>query len=311
MTAPDDQVVLGIDVGGTSIKGAIAGPDSILRARLTTPTPVADGVEAVLDAIVEMAGDLRTMAGVTPSAVGLAVPGLVDRAAGIARHSTNIGWRDLPIRSLVANRLGLPVVIDHDVRAAALAEVHSRTAADRSSLLLVSIGTGLATALVVDGAVVAGSGGQAGESGHVPVYPDGELCACGQRGCAEAYASAAAVARRYAVRTGDPVVGADEVFTRASNGDPAARAVLAEADVALTRMVLGCVLLADPAVIVLSGGMSGAGAAVTDPLSLGLRRSMSWREPPPVVVSTFGADAGLHGALLLAWSGSETRSKVV
>jgi glucokinase len=270
------QVVIGVDIGGTSIKGIVTGRDGVPRGRFERPTPVADGVDAVVEAIVETVSRLHDAAGEggVPVGVGLVMPGVVDRAAGIARWSANIGWRDLPIRRLVAERLGLPVQIDHDVRAAALAEVSAGAARGLREVLFVSIGTGLAGALITDGAVVHGARGLAGEIGHVPAVPGGEPCACGQLGCAEAYASAASVARRYARLSGGAAVPTEVVVARARDGDAAARAVLDDALVALTRMVLGVVLAA----------------------------AVPWWTPPPVVVSGLGSDAGALGAALLGWT---------
>ena len=306
MTVPaaPEPVVIGVDIGGTSIKGVLTGRDGVPRVRLDRPTPVRDGVDAVVEAIIDISSRLRDAAGgdAVPVGVGLVMPGVVDRAAGIARWSANIGWRALPIRRLVADRLGLPVTIEHDVRAAALAEVTCGAAGGLREVLFVSIGTGIAGALVVGGAVVDGAAGLAGEIGHVPVFPDGEPCACGQRGCAEAYASAASVSRRHARAGGGAAVPAEAVLARAADGDEHARAVLDDAVVALTRMVLGVVLLADPEVVVLGGGMSAAGPALTEPVGEGLRRALTWRTPPPVIVSRFGSDAGARGAALLAWT---------
>jgi glucokinase len=131
------------------------------------------------------------------------------------------------------------MTIEHDVPAAALAEVRTGAARGRAEVLHVAIGTGLAGALVTGGSLVQGAAGLAGEIGHVPVVPDGERCACGQQGCAEACASAASVAGRYAGAAGAAPVPAEEVFARAGAGDPVARAVIGDAVVALTRMVLG------------------------------------------------------------------------
>lgn len=306
MTTPaaPEPVVIGVDIGGTSIKGVLTGRDGVPRVRLDLQTPVRDGADAVVEAVVDIASRLRDAAGdnTTPVGVGLVMPGVVDRTAGIARWSANIGWRDLPIRRLVADRLGLPVAIEHDVRAAALAEVTWGAARGIREVLFVAIGTGIAGALVVGGAVVDGAAGLAGEIGHVPVFPDGEPCACGQRGCAEAYASAASVARRYARASGGGAVPAEVVLARAADGDEHARAVLDDAVVALTRMVLGVVLLADPEKVVLGGGMAAAGVALTEPVGEGLRRALTWRNPPPLIVSRFGSDAGARGAALLAWT---------
>lgn len=299
-----EPVVIGVDIGGTSIKGIVTGEDGRIRARLERPTPVAEGVPAVVEAIAQTASGLRDAAGpgTAPVGVGLVMPGVVDRAAGIARYSANIGWHELPIRELIAERLGLPVTIEHDVRAAALAELTSGAARGMREVLFVSIGTGLAGALITGGRVVQGAAGLAGEIGHVPVFPDGEPCACGQRGCAETYASAASVARRYAVLSAAAPVPAEVVFGRAAHGEARARTVVGDAVVALTRMVLGVVLLADPEIVVLAGGMAGAGAELTEPLTEGISRGLLWRSAPPVVVSGLGGDAGARGAALLAWT---------
>jgi glucokinase len=302
--AAPGQAVVGVDIGGTSIKGILAGPDGVPRARFERPTPVRDGVDAVVEAIVDVASRLRSAAGqdAVPVGVGLVMPGVVDRAGGIARWSANIGWQDLPIRRLVADRLGLPVAIEHDVRAAALAEVGSGAARGMREVLFVSIGTGIAGALITGGVVVDGAAGLAGEIGHVPVFPDGEPCACGLQGCAEAYASAASVSRRHARLAGGAPIPAEVVFARAADGEEHARRVVEDAVVALTRMVLGVVLLADPELIVLAGGMAGAGVALTEPLAAGLQSALPWRTAPPVVVSGLGGDAGARGAALLAWA---------
>jgi glucokinase len=299
--------VIGVDIGGTSIKGIVAGRDGAPRARFDRPTPVADGVDAVVEAIVETAARLRDAAGAdaVPVGVGLVMPGVVDGAAGVARWSANIGWRELPIQRLVADRLGLPVRIEHDVRGAALAEVSSGAARGVREVLFVSIGTGLAGALITGGTVVHGAAGLAGEIGHVPAFPGGDPCTCGQRGCAEAYASAASVARRYARLSGGAAVPAETVVARAADGDAHARTVLDDAVAALTRVVLGVVLLADPELVVLAGGMAGAGAALTEPLTEGLVGALLWRAPPSVVVSGLGADAGARGAALLGWRAAD------
>lgn len=301
-----DPVVVGIDIGGTSIKGILAGREGDPRARVARPTPVADGVDAVVDAVVETAARLLDAAGgAEPVGVGLVMPGVVDRAEGVARYSANIGWRDLPIRRLVAERLHLPVTIEHDVRAAALAEVSAGAARGLSEVVFLSIGTGLAGALITRGSVVDGSAGLAGEIGHVPVFPEGEHCACGQRGCAETYASAASVSRRYAVRNGGVHVPAEGVMARAAGGDESARSVLDDAVTALARVILGAVLLADPELVVLGGGMAAAGSALTQPVTDALRAALLWRAAPAVTVAHFGGEAGARGAALVAWANTD------
>lgn len=281
--------VVGIDVGGTQVKAARFSAAGEAVARATVATPSGPSVTA---AVQQLARDL-----VTPStaAVGVVVPGVLDRAAGVVRWSANLGWRDVPLRDLLADDLGRPVVLEHDNTASALAE-HAALGAD---LFYVGLGTGIGAAYVVDAAPLRGATGLAGELGHVQVRPDGEPCACGQVGCLEVYASAAGVARRFAARGGRPGATAADVVA-AQGIDPVATAVWSEAVDALGSALATATLLLDPARIVLGGGLAGAGEALTGPVASALAARLTWRPAPPVSVSRLGADAGVRGAALVA-----------
>jgi glucokinase len=300
--AASAPAVVAIDVGGTGIKLALVDGSGVAREQAQLATPVADGPAAVVEAVRGAAAKLAVPQAV---ALGIVVPGEVDVAAGVARYSANIGWRDVPLRALLSADLGLPVVLDHDVRAAGLAERTLGRAAGVADCLLVVAGTGIAGVLIAGGATVRGATDLAGELGHIPVYPDGELCACGQRGCLETYASAAAIARRYAARTGaapdaaQPASAADVVATRGT--DPAAAAVWAEATEALGIALATYTMLLDPALIVLGGGLAAAGDALLEPVREVLAARLTWRPPPRLTLSPLGGRAGLSGAALLAW----------
>jgi glucokinase len=304
MAEPEDAVIA-LDVGGTDIKAAVSDADGGELVRSQCPTPVSDGV---LDALVGQIEQLRRQAepGHRIRGVGLICAGLVDPVAGIARYSTNIGWRDVPLRDVISDRTGLPVAIEHDVRAAGLAEARLGAARGAGTALYVSIGTGISAAVILDGAVLPGSAGMAGEMGHLPALPDGERCACGQRGCAEAYASGAALPRRYLAAGGAPAAAgqplrAQEVLARAAAGDRAAVAVFGDAITALGRALISCTLLLDPSLIVIGGGVAGAGPALFQPLAAELSRGLAWRTAPPLVPARFGADSGRRGAALVGW----------
>jgi glucokinase len=307
-------VVAALDVGGTAIKAALADRAGVESHRIDRTTPVSDGVPAVVTAIVDTIEELRRAAGsdVPLRGVGLIFPGLVDRDGGIATYSANIGWRDLPLRSMVSERVGLPVAIDHDVRAGGLAEAQLGAAQGASEALFLPIGTGIAGAVLTGGRVVAGTRGMAGEIGHLPVVPNGERCACGQRGCTETYASAKALARRYLAFGGMPARGsatlrAEDVIARAGQGDVIARQVYTEAIEAIGRALVSYTLLMDPSLIVVGGGLSKAGSALLDPLAEEIQRGLAWRSAPPLVLGRFGADAGRVGAALIGWSAWEAQ----
>jgi glucokinase len=193
------------------------------------------------------------------------------------------------------------VVLDHDVRAAGLAELELGAGRGLQDVLYVALGTGVAAAVITRGQVVAGATDRAGELGHLPVFPDGERCACGQRGCTETYASAAALSRRYSAASGISDVAAHDVISRAAGGDPLADAIFNDAITALGRALVHYVLLMDPELILIGGGMSASGAALLHPLTREVQAGLAWRPAPTILVGQFAADAGRRGAALLGW----------
>jgi glucokinase len=300
-----NRAVVAVDVGGTAIKASVCDADLRELLRDVRPTPVSDGVSAVVEAIATVIADARRrLSGQCDIlAVGVICPGVVDADAGIARYSANIGWRDLPLREQLELTTGLPVAIDHDVRAAGRAEFVLGAARGASHSLYVPIGTGIAGAIISNGRMVVGQSGTAGEIGHLPVFPDGEACACGQRGCTETYASAAALARRYGEQSGGRQLEAAAVIAAAMTGaDPIATRVFDQASTALARALVSYTMLMDPALIVIGGGMSGAGQLLLDPLVAKLRKGLAWRDAPALVIGQFGPDAGRVGAALIAWN---------
>ena len=295
--------VIAIDVGGTSIKATRRERSGVELARRSIPTPISDGPDAVVAAIRSVACELVEG---DVLAVGVVVPGEVDVADGIAAYAANLGWRDVPLRAQLEVELGIPVALDNDVQAAGLAERSLGRARDVADCLVVVIGTGIAAVVVADGAPLRGASGLAGEIGHVCVRPGGELCACGQRGCAERYASGAAIARRYAERTG-ACLTAEDVAARLAS-DAAATQVWTEAADALGAVLAAATLVVDPSLIVLGGGLSRAGETLREPVQGSLAAHLGWRPAPDVVTSLLGGDAGVLGAALLAWQAAPAHS---
>lgn len=282
------MTVVGIDTGGTRVKGAlVSGAGELLAARsVATPSDAATLTGAVTDLVAELR-DERT------AAVGIISPGVV--TDGVVTYAANLPWRDEPVRDRVAAASGLPTALGRDVAAAALAESQVD---DERDLLFVSLGTGIAAAHVRNRRVDLGATGRAGELGHHPVHPDGEACPCGQRGCLERYASAAAIARRYAERTGTALETA-EIARRVAH-DRAAAAAWAVAVDALSLALAACTVLLDPGAIVLGGGLAAAGNTLLAPVRADLAARLTWRPAPPVRTAGLGPDAGLLGAAWLA-----------
>jgi glucokinase len=297
------DLVIGVDVGGTTIKAALLDSEGLEYGRSERPTPRHLGPDAVVATTIDVIAELRARvpdAG-RVGAVGLVVPGVVDPQQGIAVYAANIGWRQLHLRQIVAEAVGLPVVLDHDVRAAGLAELESGAGRGLQDVLYVALGTGVAAAVITRGEVVAGATDRAGELGHLPVFPDGEPCACGQRGCTETYASAAALSRRYTAASGISDVPAYDVVSRAAAGDALADAIFNDAITALGRALVHYVLLMDPELILIGGGMSASGAALLHSLTREVQAGLAWRPAPTILIGQFAGDAGRRGAALLAW----------
>ncbi|GLZ61936.1 ROK family protein [Micromonospora sp. NBRC 107095] len=312
----DDRVVVALDVGGTGMKCAVVRPDGVVVRAERHPTDAARGPAAVVGTILDVAEGLADKAradGLTPIAVGIAVPGVVDEARGVAVWSANVGFRDVPVRDLAVTRLGLPTALGHDVRAGGLAEARLGAGRGSGHVLFVAIGTGIAAAHVVDGMAAVGAHGAAGEIGHILVRPDGPRCGCGRPGCLEAVASAAAIGRRYAELAGqaadasvtaaevaEPPVTAAEVAQRAATGEPLAGQVWQEAIDALADGLASGQALFDVATIVLGGGLAQAGDRLLTPLRAAMRDRMTFHREPQLVAAALGDEAGCLGAALLA-----------
>jgi glucokinase len=294
-------VVLAVDVGGTTIKGAVFDVDGDRLFDLVVATPPGADAAATLTAVRQAVRALVSGFGDRVEAVGVVVPGTVDAAAGVVGFSANLGWRELPLAEVLAADTGVPVRLDHDVRAAGLAERTVGCTAGVDDYLLTVIGTGISGEVRVAGRTVLGAGAAAGELGHAPVWPDGEPCPCGQRGCLERYASAAAISRRYAERRRPAVFESARAISGRCDHDPVARRTWTEAVEALAIAFASYTMVLDPRMIVIAGGLSGAGEALLAPLRVALAERVVWREPPAVRVSPLGARGGLIGAALTAW----------
>ncbi len=276
------------------MKGGLVSESGAVLLSERCPTPVADGPEAVVSGIRDFIGHLAASGDGVPAGVGLAVPGLV--SAETAHYATNIGWRDVPASDFTS--LDVPVMLGHDVRTGGLAESVLGAGRGVSDFLFLPIGTGIAGAMILRGEPYGGASGWGGEIGHIPVFPDGEQCACGQFGCLETYASGASVGRRYSLRSGVENVRAEQVVI---SDDPVAVEVWDEAVEALSLALATYTLLLDPSMIILGGGLAEAGPALLDPVRTRLVKRLAFRPAPPLLKSALGVDAGMLGAALLGW----------
>lgn len=298
--------VIALDVGGTGMKAALVGADGTPLHRARRATGRERGPDAVVAGILDFAADLRAHGvrqyGEDASAAGVAVPGIVDEAEGVAVYAANLGWRDVPLRALLTERLGgVPVALGHDVRTGGLAEGRIGAGRGTDRFLFVPLGTGIAGAIGVDGRVEAGAHGFAGEIGHIVVRPQGSPCPCGQRGCLERFASAAAVSEAWAAACGDPDADAADCAKAVEAGDVRARRVWQDAVDALADGLVTALTLLDPRALIIGGGLAEAGETLFTPLREAVRRRVTFQKMPSLVPAALGDTAGCLGAGLLAW----------
>jgi glucokinase len=298
---PASAAVVAVDVGGTDMKTAVLDADGELVSIEREPTPhgpdAADEIIERLAHAVERARIRNPEA--TVGAVGLAVPGLVDDIRGVGLFASNLTWQNYPFRDRAAARTGLPVAFGHDVRAAGRAERELGVARTIRNVAVVTIGTGIASTIVIDDKTILADG-FAGEIGHSIIDPGGAPCACGGRGHLEGIASARAIAHRYAERTGMQTRGSREVLELALRGDAVAQAVWQDAIDALALGLAQIVAIAGPEAIVIGGGLAQAGDELFVPLEAALDVHLSFQRRPTLLRARLGENAGLLGTALAA-----------
>ena len=294
--------VLAIDIGGTDIKIALFNDEGRMSGLSRMPTPHCGPGTAA--AIVEQLGVRAKALGtafptVVPTAAGLVAPGLVDDEHGVAVRATNLDWSDVPFRDLAEARLRVPVSFSHDVRAAGEAEYQLGAAKAYRHVVVMVIGTGVASAIILDGRVHVADG-HAGEIGHAVVDPSGQPCPCGARGCLETVGSAGAIASRYQAMTGTRPLGARDVLERADAGDATAKMVWDDAVAAISLSIAQLTAVLAPEAVVIGGGLAQAGAALFAPLQESVDALLSFHRRPEIVPALIGENAGLVGAGLRA-----------
>ncbi len=312
------SVYASIDLGGTNIKGMLAGEDGSPLCSRSIPTLSHEGPHAVLERIAGLVEELSRQSPERPQALGMAIPGLVDRRKGTTRFLPNLPtqWRDVPVRDLLAPRLGCPVYLLNDVRAATLGELSFGRGRSVRTMAFFALGTGIGGGIVVDGKLRLGPLGAAGELGHHTILPDGPRCGCGNQGCLETLASGPAIAAEgirlmqsgLAPKLFDLVEGdASRVTTKemalaAAAGDANVREAIVRAAGYLGIGVANVVVTLHPELVVLGGGVAQIGELLFETVRETVRRRVGMFPTDDVAVlpSALGDNAGALGGIALA-----------
>ncbi|MDO5696367.1 MAG: ROK family glucokinase [Dermatophilus congolensis] len=307
---------IGIDIGGTKIAAGVVDEEGSMVASARRPTP-SDGAHGIVRVSSELVAELRRSYEV--AAVGVGAAGFIDADRAKVVFAPNLTWRNEPLKARLESTTGLPTVIENDANAAAWAEARFGAARGARHCVVLTVGTGVGGGVIVDGKLLRGAGGMAGELGHINVKKGGRRCGCGRFGCLERYGSGRSLvheARELAMYAPDRAErllelagGTPEGITgmhitqAAKEGDEAAIECF---DIVGDWLGIGMADLSsafDPAVFVLAGGVSEAGELLRKPAAAGLASRVSglpYRSIPPVLLATLGNDAGIIGAADLA-----------
>jgi glucokinase len=309
-------LTVGVDVGGTKIAGGVVDDSGKILARTRRDTPFTDPA-AIVENVIAVTRELAE--GHEVSGVGVGSAGFVDAGRSTVLFAPNLAWRDVHVRDQVTAATGLPTVVENDANAAAWAEFQFGAAEDVDDMVCVTIGTGVGGGLVLAGALYRGAHGIGAEIGHMRIVPGGHRCGCGNFGCLEQYASGTALvrearataverpgpaARLLALAGGDPdAITGPMVTMAAQEGDELALSLLADIGRWLGEALATLTALVDPAVFVIGGGVSEAGALLLDPAQEAYSANVTgkgYRPEAQIRAATLGNDAGIVGAADLA-----------
>ena len=315
------ELYAGIDLGGTTLVGAIAGTDGRIVAERSMPTESHRGPQAVLDTAADLVNALADSVGARVAAVGMGVPGLVDLRAGVTKFLPNLPtqWRDVAVREILSPRLGCEVYLLNDVRTATLGELTFGHGKQADTMLFFALGTGIGGGVVVNRVLRLGPLGAAGELGHQTILPDGPRCGCGNRGCLEALASAPAIAaegvrlllsgqapKLQEIVDGDAGrVTTKEMAQAATQGDQRVAEAITRAAEYLGIGVANAITILHPDLVVLGGGAAAMGELLFDPVRKTVARRVNMFPVDTIRIepSMLGDRAGVLGAVALAMKG--------
>jgi glucokinase len=317
VNANADDLAIAIDLGGTQIRAALIDRQGVIHIRCAEPTRATAGPETVIGQIAALAAKARE--GFDAKRIigaGVSSPGPIDTMRGVALAiPTLMGFNDFPLRARLEGRLGMTVALENDGISAALGEWRHGAGKGISNLVYVTVSTGIGGGVILGNRVLRGRQGMAGHVGHMSFMQDGETCACGNRGCFEAYASATAFTRRAIMRAAaDPAtrlgktsepIDAAAVFEAARQGDGLAKALVQEEAQYLGQGFASLLHLFNPDVLIMGGGLSNQFDDLQGDIVASLQSSaMPAFRNTPIRRAALGENSGLHGAASLIFEGA-------
>ncbi len=292
-----DEPLIGIDLGGSKIAGAIVAGGKILEKRIV-PTPQT-GTSSVITAMLELGHELLNFAP-NVKAIGVGSPGSVDAKGGVVRIAVNIpGFENIPLRQVLSAGFAKPVALENDAKAAALAEHLYGAARFADSSVFLTISTGIGGAIIQNNRIWRGFHGIAGEIGHIKIPHLGKVAGSSLVGALEEVASGTAIANQASLILGRSI-SAKEVFDLARAGNSSLLKVIDQAASHIGQVLCDLQLIVDPEVFVLGGGVSEAGSFFLDRIQAAANKNALEFAPVSVRQAELGTDAGVIGAACVA-----------
>ena len=301
---------IGIDIGGTNMKGIILNNKHSILSKICIPSCALEGSEKVCKQMFSLIDQLLTQADLTIEEIvkiGLGIPGHWDKSKKMLSHCSNLPLANIPFVTSIENHYNLPVVIINDANAATWGEYILGAGQGATNMLFVTVSTGIGAGAIINHKLFTGSTGNALELGHITIEQNGRLCSCGNHGCAEQYASGAAIAKdaEYMSFALGHHITAEKVFQAAAEGNSKACFIIRDALRSLGICLSVAATMFDPDVIVVGGGIANnAGPQILDAIKTGIRErcAKTIADNLQVKPALLGDDAGVYGAALLAES---------
>jgi glucokinase len=294
---------IGVDLGGTNLRAAAIGADGAMLDKIAGSTPIDAGPEAVISDICAAVESLRARLGQENLAgIGAGVPGSIRMEEGVIGAWPNMpAFNGYPVRAEIEKRIGAKLFLENDANAAALGEHWRGAGRGVANMVLLTLGTGIGGGIIVDGRVLHGSLGMAGELGHITVSPNGNPCGCGNRGCVEKHASATAIVAMARLLGLGGDVSAEDVYKLAVSGNQRARMIFEAMGEALGIALANLINIFNFPLYLLSGGpLPSWDFFAPAMLAEVQRRSFTYRQAPTRIErAALGHEAGLYGAAYL------------
>ncbi|AXI09461.1 glucokinase [Oceanobacillus zhaokaii] len=312
-----EEILVGIDIGGTTVKLGFINTQGDILKKWEIPTNVANAGNGIIDDIwnsIQTEIDQEDMKNKTILGLGVGAPGFIDTKTGYVYVAVNIGWKNFDLAQQLKEKSGLPVFVENDANLAALGENWLGAGEQADNMIAITLGTGVGGGIIANGKALNGENGMSGEIGHITIDPNGYLCNCGRKGCLETIASATGIVRQAmeeinnntnsslaSLYENNGKLTAKDVFDLASKGDPACEAIVNRTMDILGLTIANMCTLINPSKVLIGGGVSKAGDQLLTKITVAFEKYALPRikEACEIRIAKLGNDAGIIGGAFL------------